>query len=57
MRLSFNDQESFKEAIESLRFDNPSDQQTGSSGTMMALQELESERNEPEDIIIQEERG
>ena len=46
MRLSFNDEESFKEAVESLRFINlPSDpnasQQFGSS-SMMPLQEYES---------------
>ena len=39
MRLSFNDEESFEEAIESLRFNNPpsdpnSQQQMGSSNSM-----------------------
>ena len=48
MKLSFDDQESFKEAVESLRFDNPpsdpnTPQEMGSSGSM-PLQN--SERNE-----------
>ena len=53
MRLSFDDEESFKEAAESLRFNNPpsdpntTPQQMGSSGRM-SLQD--SERNE--DSII-----
>jgi hypothetical protein len=50
MRLSFDDEESFKEAAESLRFNNPfSDpnarQKTGSSSSM-SIQDSESERNE-----------
>ena len=53
MKLSFDDEESFKEAAESLRFNNPpsdpntTPQQMGSSGRM-SLQD--SERNE--DSII-----
>ena len=44
MRLSFNDEESFKEAVESLRFNNPlSDQHIGSSNSMPLE---DSERNE-----------
>ena len=48
MRLSFDDEESFKEAAESLRFNNPpidpnTHQEMGSSGSM-PLQD--SERNE-----------
>ena len=48
MRLSFDDEESFKEAAESLRFNNPpsdrdTHQQMGSSGSM-PLQD--SERND-----------
>ena len=51
--LSFDDDESFKGAVESLRFNNsPSDpnasQQIGSSGSSMPLED--SERNE--DYII-----
>ena len=52
MRLSFDDKESFKEAIESLRF-NRSDpntcQQMGSRNTSMPLED--SERNEDRDNI------
>ena len=49
MRLSFDDEESFKEAIESLCFNNPSSdpntqQQMGSNNTSMALEN--TERNE-----------
>ena len=51
MRLSFDDEESFKEAIESLRF-NSSDpntrQQMGSSGSMPLE---DTERNEDRDNI------
>ena len=53
MRLSFDDEESFKEAAESLRFNNPpsdpntTPQQMGSSGRM-SLQD--SERNEDSSI-------
>ena len=48
MRLSFEDEESFKEAVETLRFNNPASdpdahQRMGSSGSM-PLQD--SERNE-----------
>ena len=56
MRLSFDDEESFKEAAESLRFNNPpsdpntTPQQMGSSGRM-SLQDSERIRNE--DGIIQ----
>ena len=51
MKLSFEDEESLKEAVESLRFNNfPSDLDTrrlgvGSSGSM-PLQEQDQERNE-----------
>ena len=53
MRLSFDDEQSFKEAVESLRFNNPpSDpnvqQQVGSSNSM-PLQD--SERSEDRDNI------
>ena len=49
MRMSFDDKESFKEAVEShLRFDNER-QQIGSSNGM-ALEDSESERNKG-DII------
>ena len=45
MRLSFNDEESFKEAVESLRFNNPpSDQLTIGSSNNMPLED--PERNE-----------
>ena len=45
MKLSFDDQESFKEAVESLRFDNPpSDPNTHQEMGSMPLQD--SERNE-----------
>ena len=53
MKLSFDDEESFKEAVESLRFENPSSdpnarrQQLGSSNSMPLE---DSERNE--DYII-----
>ena len=48
MRLSFEDDESFKEAVESLRFNNPASdpdahQRMGSSGSMPVQ---DSERNE-----------
>ena len=44
MRLSFDDEESFKEAVESLRFNNPpSDQHIGSRNSMPLEN---SERNE-----------
>ena len=49
MKLSFDDEESFKEAVESLRFENPSSdpnarrQQLGSSNSMPLE---DSERNE-----------
>ena len=52
MRMSFDDEESFKEAVESLRF-NSSDpntrQQLGSSCNSMQLED--SERNEDRDNI------
>ena len=53
MRLSFDDEESFEEAIESLRFNNPpsdpnSQQQMGSSNSMPLE---DSERNEDRDNI------
>ena len=55
MRMSFDDEESFKEAVESLRFNNER-QQMGSSSNSMALEGSESERNEgniiPSDPII-----
>ena len=44
MRMSFDDNESFKEAVESLRFDNGR-QRMGSSNSI-ALEDSESERNE-----------
>ena len=45
MRKSFDGNESFKEAVESLRFNNER-QQMGSSSNSMALEDSESERNE-----------
>ena len=53
MRLSFDDEESFKEAVESLRFNNPpsdpnSQEQFGSSNSM-PLEDFE--RNEDRDHI------
>ena len=50
MRLSFDDEKSFKEAVESLRFNrsDPNSQQMGSSN-IMSLEE--SERNEDRDNI------
>ena len=50
MRLSFDDEESFKGAVESLRFNNPpSDpnarQQMGSSTNSMPLQESEGNKD------------
>jgi hypothetical protein len=52
MRLSFDDKESFKEAVESLRFNNPpsdpnTDQQVGSTSSMPP-----EERNEARDICF-----
>ena len=58
MRLSFDDEESFKEAIESLCFNNPSSdpntqQQMGSNNTSMALENAErnEDNNTPSDPI------
>ena len=58
MRLSFDDEESFKEAIESLCFNNPSSdpntqQQMGSNNTSMALENTErnEDNNTPSDPI------
>ena len=60
MRLSFDDEESFKEAIENLCFNNPSSdpntqQQMGSNNTsiMMALENTErnEDNNNPSDPI------
>ena len=50
MRMSFDDEESFKEAVESLRFNNER-QQIGSSNSM-ALEGSESERNKGDIIPI-----
>ena len=51
MRLSFDDEESFKEAIESLRFNNsdPNTRQQMGSSNSMPLED--SERNEDRDNI------
>ena len=58
MRLSFDDEESFKEAIENLCFNNPSSdpniqQQMGSNNTSMALEKTErnEDNNTPSDPI------
>ena len=56
MRLSFDDDESFKEAVESLRFNNPpsdpdAHQRMGSSGSM-PVQDSETRRNEDNIINI-----
>ena len=59
MKLSFDDEESFKEAIESLCFNNPSSdppntqQQMGSNNTSMALENTErnEDNNTPSDPI------
>jgi hypothetical protein len=51
MKLSFDDEESFKEAVESLRFDSSDPntrQQLGSSNSSMLLED--SERNEDNSI-------
>ena len=50
MRKSFDDKESFKEAVESLRFNNAHQQNGSSNSTSMPLEGSESERNEG-DII------
>ena len=57
MKLSFEDEESLKEALESLRFNNPpSDpdtQQLGvESNNSMPLQDQDQERNEVIDICF-----
>ena len=51
MRLSFNDEKSFKEAIESLRFNNsdPNTRQQMASDNSMPLED--TERNEARDNI------
>ena len=56
MKLSFDDEESFKEAVESLRFNNPASdpnahQRMGSSGSM-PVQDSETRRNEDNIINI-----
>ena len=56
MKLSFEDEESFKEAIESLRFNNPSSdpnarQQIGSSNSM-SLEDSQPDSEGNEDNII-----
>ena len=55
MKLSFEDEESFKEAVESLRFNNPSSdpnarQQIGSNS--MSLEDSQPNSEENEDNII-----
>ena len=50
MRLSFDDEESFKEAVESLRFNNPAsdpnaEQQMGSRNSVSVVSLEDSERN------------
>ena len=57
MKLSFDDEESFKEAVESLRFNNPpSDPDTRQIGvesnSSMPLQDQDQERNEVIDICF-----
>ena len=53
MRLSFDDEESFKEAIESLRFNrsDPNTRQQMGSSDSMPLEDYEPERNEDYDDI------
>ena len=52
MKMSFDDKESFKEAVESLRFNN-APQQMGSNSMALEPEDSESERNEG-DIIPSE---
>ena len=55
MRLSFDDEESFKETVESLRFNNPSSdpgtQQQIENSDSMPLEDTRAERNEDRDDI------
>ena len=51
MRLSFNDEESFKEAVESLRFNSSDPNTLQHMGSSMPLNDFE--RNEDRDNITQ----